>query len=83
MKRMYNVFHLSHLKESKELKEHPERPLRPSEPGPAHDFREYGIYYIAEEIIGKKTVRGRVQYKVKWKRFYSLGELLANSGWPG
>ena len=58
------MFHISKLKKANE---DPERPLEVSQPGPIHEFGDGSTYYIAEEIVGKKTVRGRVMYKVKWK----------------
>ena len=64
MNQIHPVFHVSRLKKAIE---DPERPLEMSQPGPIHEFGNGSIYYIAEEIVGKKVVRGRTMYKVKWK----------------
>ena len=64
MNQIHPVFHVSTLKKANE---DPERPLEMSRPGPIHEFGDGRTYYIAEEIVGKKAVRGKTIYKVKWK----------------
>ena len=63
--KIHPVFHVSSLKESRE---DPERPLDLVQPGPVHEFKDGSIYFIAEEIVGKKILKnGQVRYHVKWK----------------
>ena len=61
------VFHVSRSK--KAIKD-PGRPLEMSKPGPIHEFGDGSTYYIAGEIVGKKMVRGRTMYKVKWNEWH-------------
>ena len=64
MNQIHPVFHVSRLKKANEDFE---PPLEMSQPGPIHEFGNGSTYYIAEEIVGNKAVRGITMYKVKSK----------------
>lgn len=62
--RVHPVFHVSLLRE---VKEDPERPLKLNQPGPVEELQDGGQYYVVEDIVGKRVVKGKIQYRIKWK----------------
>jgi predicted aspartyl protease len=65
--RIHDVFHVSKLKEAKETDTFPDR-VQVNRPDPIVQLDGEDAWYV-EEIVGKKTMKGKVYYQVKWESF--------------